>query len=515
MDIKRFFSNGSEPKAKTAGLKDRARRRVERMRRSIAFTFSAEHMRALFTARSFKAGGFSAMSSVLAIAIAVLAVVVCESLPSAYTTIDISRDQTTSISDDTRDYLSGLDEDIEIYLIAEEGEQDEYLELLLDDYASASEHVAVEQVDPALHPTFTDQYTTDEVADGCLIIVCGDESRVVTSSELYSINYSTYSYEFAGESAITGAITALTSENLPRIYVLSGHGETDLPTSATSTLETANYEIETLSLVASEEVPEDADAVIMYAPTSDLTDDEHDRLLGYLEDGGSFMLVTGYTFTAESMPNVADVMNAYGMQAAEGVVMEQNLGYTIAGYPYYLLPAINSTEAVGDLATENVYVLFPLAHGIETIDQYRSTLTVEALLSTSSSAYLKTDIDNAQTLEYEDGDISGQAAVGMAAYEDTDDGEQTRVVWYSTDQFLADEVNMQVGGYNSTLFVNSLTWLTGVENPTASIASKGYGTSYLVVADSSANILSVLLIGVVPASVLVCGLVIWRKRRMR
>lgn len=348
--------------------------------------------------------------------------------------------------------------------------------------------MAVEQVDPALHPTFTDQYTTDEVADGSLIIVCGDESRVVTSSELYSINYSTYSYEFAGESAITGAITALTSEDLPRVYVLSGHGETDLPTSATSTLETASYEIETLSLVASEEVPEDADAVIMYAPTSDLTDDEHDRLLSYLEDGGSFMLVTGYTFTAESMPNVADIMNAYGMQAAEGVVMEQDLGYTIAGYPYYLLPAINSTEAVGDLATENVYVLFPLAHGIETIDQYRSTLTVEALLSTSSSAYLKTDIDNAQTLEYEDGDISGQTAVGMAAYEDTDDGEQTRVVWYSTDQFLADEVNMQVGGYNSTLFVNSLTWLTGVENPTAFIASNGYGTSYLADAATSRTI---------------------------
>ena len=504
------------PQAKRAGgLAERIRGRLARARRGISYTFSVEHLRELFTARSFKAGGYTAVSCVLVIAIAAVAVVVAESLPSTYTTIDISRDQTTSISDETRDYLAELDDDVEIYLIAEEGAQDEYLELLLDDYAAASDRVCVEQVDPTLHPTFTDQYTSDEVADGSLIVVCGDESRVVTSSELYSINYATYSYEFAGESAITGAITALTSEDLPHVYLLSGHGEASLPQTVSSTLESANYETETLSLVSSEKVPDDADAVIMYAPTSDLTDEEHDRLLAYLEDGGSFMLVTSYTFTAESMPNLADVMDAYGMEAAEGVVMEGDLGYTIAGYHYYLLPQINSAEATGDLAGESVYVLFPLAHGIQAIDQYRSSLSVTSLLSTSSSAYLKTDIDNAETLEYEDGDISGQTSVGMAASEDVGDDAQTRVVWYSTDQFLVDEIDLRVGGYNGALFVESLTWLTGVESPTAEIASKGYGTSYLTIADSTASMLSVTFIGIIPGAVLICGLVIWRRRRMR
>ena len=110
------------PQAKRAGgLAERIRSRLARARRGISYTFSAEHLRELFCARSFKAGGYTAVSCVLVIAIAAVAVVVAESLPSTYTAIDISRDQTTSISDETRDYLADLDEDVEIYLMAEEG----------------------------------------------------------------------------------------------------------------------------------------------------------------------------------------------------------------------------------------------------------------------------------------------------------------------------------------------------------------------------------------------------------
>lgn len=201
------------------GVAEGVRRRGERFAAALSHTFSRENMAALFSARSFKEGGISAMSCVLVLGIAAGAVALVEALPSTYTAIDISRDQTTSISDDTAEYLSGLDCDVEVYLIAEEGSEDEYVERMLDQYAQASDRVTVEQVDPALHPTFTDQYTSEDVADGSIIVVVDDASRVVSSSDLYKLNYSTFSYEFAGESAITSAIIALTSEDLPVVYV--------------------------------------------------------------------------------------------------------------------------------------------------------------------------------------------------------------------------------------------------------------------------------------------------------
>ena len=437
-------------------------------------------MAALFSARSFKEDGISAMSCVPVLGIAAGSVALVEALPSTYTAIDISRDQTTSISGDTAEHLSELDCDVEVYLVAEEGSEDEYVERMLDQYAQASDRVTVEQVDPALHPTFTDQYTSEDVADGSIIVVVDDASRVVSSSDLYTLDYSTFSYEFAGESAITSAIIALTSEDLPVVYVTSGHGEASLPSGTASSLETSNYTTETLNLLSVETVPDDADAVLIYAPTSDLTQEEHDKLLAYLEEVGSLMLITSYDFSAESIPNIADIMNAYGLEATEGVVMDDNAGYTIAGYPYYLLPAINSCEITSDLSGANVYVLFPLAHGISEIDSYRSTLDIQSLLVTSSSAYVKTDIENSDTLAQEDGDIAGQTAVGMAVSEEVGD-DQTRVVWYSTEQFLADEIDYQVGGYNTTLFIDSLSWLAGAEDISTRLFSKGYGMSLITV----------------------------------
>lgn len=64
---------------------------------------------------------------------------------------------------------------MQVYLVAEEGSEDEYVERMLDQYAQASDRVTVEQVDPALHPTFTDQYTSEDVADEA-----GDVSLMLT-----------------------------------------------------------------------------------------------------------------------------------------------------------------------------------------------------------------------------------------------------------------------------------------------------------------------------------------------
>lgn len=494
--------------------------RLSRMAASLRYSFSKEQVKRLFTARSFKSGGYTAFACVAVVAIAVAAVTVVEALPSSLTSIDISEGQPTAISDETRSYLDGLDEDVEIYLIAEEGQESEYLDVLLDNYAAASGHITVEQKDPVLYPTFVGQYTSETLSDNSLILVCGDESRVVSYNDLYTFNSSTYSYDFAAESAITSAIVALTSDDLPKIYYLSGHSERDLPTEVQKDVEDSNYETATLNLLSEGSVPEDADAVIMYAPESDLSEEEKDALLDYLEGGGSFLLVTDYDDA--DMPNLDDLMNAYGLEAVDGLVVEGDGGYRLMGYPYYLLPSLNGGhEVTSKLAEEGAYVMFPLAHGIREIDQYRSSLTITPLLVTSDSAYIKTDPANAETLEYEDGDISGQAVVGMASSEevDTDEGDdadtqaETRVVWYSTSLFLDPSVDARVGGNNSELFTDTLVWLADADGTTVSLASRSMGISVLTVDSTEASTVSAIMIGVIPVGFLIWGFVIWRARR--
>lgn len=453
------------------------------------------------------------VSYLVVVAISTLAVLVVQALPAGYTNIDISRDQTVSITDETREVLSELDRDITIYLVAEEGSEDEYLTVLLGNYEAASGHISVEQRDPAFYPSFASQYTSEQLSDGSLILVSGEDYRIVDASDLYSLNMSTYSYDFAGEEAITNAIIALTSEDLPKVYLLEGHGEQSLPSSAQSDVEAANYETAQLNLLSEGSVPDDADVVVIYAPSSDLMAEEEEALLDYLEGGGSLLLVTDYDDA--DMPYLDDLMDTYGVEAVEGLVVEGDPSMQLAGYPYYLLPTVESHEITEGLSGIGTYVLLPLAHGIAEIDQYRSSLTIEPLLSTSSSAYVKTDVANAGTLEYEEGDVSGQTMLGVAITEQVDDENETRVVWYSTSYLLDDSTDLRVGGNNSTLFLNSLAWLSGSEAAAASIGGKGLGTSTLTMNSSVSSTLSVFAVGVIPAVVLFIGFSIWRQRRVR
>ena len=499
-----------------AHLTSRLKESIGRRTKSLRHTLSLQNLKALFTARSFTAGGYTAISSVAVIAIAIVVVLAVEALPTAYTNIDISEAQTTTISEETEEYLSELEDDITIYLIATEGEEDEYIQVLLERYAAASDHITVEQRDPDLYPGFTSQYTSESLSDNSLIIVCGDSFKVLDYYDIYTLNSATYSYEFSGESVITSAIKALTGAEMPKIYLLTGHGETDLTESYSSfisSVEQANIEVEELNLLSEGSVPEDADAVIMYAPQSDLSDDETEALLEYIESGGGFMLVTDYL--RSDMPNVDTVMDSYGLEAVDGLVIEGDASCYISGYPYYILPTIESSDITQDLYDSNSYILAALAHGIQEIDEYRSTLTITPLLSTSSSAYVKADPANAETLEQEDGDTSGSFMLGAAVTEEVDDDAESRVVWISSTYFLDENLDLTVGGSNSEFMLSAVAWTAGSDTDTSSISSKDLGITTILMDSATSTTLSVIVVGVIPLALLAAGFIIWRSRRVR
>lgn len=75
-----------------------------------------------------------------------------------------------------------------------------------------------------------------------------------------------------------------------------------------------------------------------------------------------------------------------------GVVLEADGQHYISGNPTYLVPNIGSADALGELAKSNSYVLMPVAQAVEKLEDRRDTVTIESLLTTSDSAYVKTNI---------------------------------------------------------------------------------------------------------------------------
>lgn len=452
--------------------------------------------------RLTKHGSYSLALTAVVIAAAVVVNLIVSELPSKYTQIDLTSAQLSVLTEQSEELLDSLTEDITIYYVVQDSNRDTNVSRLLERYAGASGHIKLVEKDPVRYPKFTEQYTDTSLTENSVIIECGEQSRVINYEDMYEseFDYEYYSYETTGfdaEGQITSAIAALSSGNLPKVYMLTGHNEMTVGTSLQSSIEKENVETAELNLISEERVPEDADAVMILSPQQDLTDAETQKLFHYLKTGGRAVIVTDYTDV--EMPNLESVLEYYGMEKAEGVVLESDNGHYVQ-VPYYLLPEVESTEVSEDLTGS--YVLLAAAQGLTVSDD-------------TGDVSLGTVLD-----ELEIADDAAEEEAGMEeetdAAESSSEGEtetaETRVAVFTSSSLLDESANQMVSGGNYRLFVNTVSWLCGNET-TVSIPVKNISAEYLMVPAASASFWSIVMIGIIPAGFLLTGLYTWLKRR--
>ena len=211
-------------------------------------------------------------------------------------------------------------------------------------------------------------------------------------------------------------------------------------------------------------------------------------------------------------------MEEYGIATVEGIVLEGSSDHHLAGYPYYLLPNINYSDYTSDAASR--YVLLAFAEGLteaggEEDEESEDGLTYESLLTTSSEAYSKVNLES-ENLEMEDGDIAGPFDLGAASTKtvNEEEGTEAKLVVFASETLLDEQVDAMVSGGNSTLFMNVLSQLVDHES-TVSIEAKSMAVSYLTVTAGSAIFWGILTVIVIPLFLLCLGGVIWYQRRKR
>ena len=467
-----------------------------------------------WSSKNIRKGSYSLGISVVVLAIAVVFNLVVGKLPAQYRNVDLSQTKLSTIGDTTKELVSALDQDVTIYQIVESGKENETIQKLLERYAGLSSHVKVETMDPVLHPNFVSEYTEDDLADNSLIVVGEKRNKVIPYADMFesTVNYQTYQYEttgFDGEGQVTSAISYVTTDSLPIMYTITGHEEGDMTEDMKSAIEKENIEMKDLNLLTEESVPDDADCVMLFSPQNDLSEEEADKLITYMENGGKAVIITSYL--NKEMPNLQKVLNNYGIGTMEGVVLEADGQHYISGNPTYLGPNIGSSDALGDLSKANSYVLMPVAQAVEKLEDKRDSVTIESLLTTSDSAYVKTNVNG--TLEKEDGDAEGPFDVGVAVTESVDNGE-TKLIYLTSANLFSQQVDAMVSGNNVKLLANSVSWMCDQEQ-SVSIPSKSTQISYLTVTAASARMWGMVTIGLLPVLCLVLGGGIWFKRRKR
>ena len=158
-----------------------------------------------------------------------------------------------------------------------------------------------------------------------------------------------------------------------------------------------------------------------------------------------------------------------------------------------------------------------LAQGIQKMDNIRDSLNIESILTTSDSAYSKTDLENMQTMEKESGDIDGPFDLGVSITEDLGGDTETKIVYFATSTIFDDTIDSYVSGANYELLFSALSWLCQTDedsNTSAiSIPSKSLDTSSLTISAADVSFWSIFVTAVIPVCILLAGFGIWMKRR--
>ena len=459
---------------------------------------------------ALKGGSYSLIITAVLLAILIVVNIFASTMPTTLTKFDISSSKLYSITSNTKAVVNNLKQYVTIYWIVQADQEDTIIENLLGKYDGLSSHIDVVKKNPDVFPTFAEQYTDEEVVNNSLIVESGERYRFISYEDIYEYEEDYYSYSytitgFDGEGAITSAIDYVVTEDLPKVYVLEGHGEGELPTTFSDAVEKENIEGDTLSLLTVDEIPEDADAIMIYAPQSDISENEKTMLVDYADNGGKLLVIAGPVEDAE-LTNLNSLLSEYGVTVETGIVVEGNRNNYAFGYPYILMPDMQSHAITDPLIEDRYYPIVPLAQGMTITD---TSGAVTELMATSSDAFSKVAGFELDTYDKEDGDIDGPFSVAVSI--ETDGAGQ--IVWFSATDFLDDMYNSYSSGANVNLVMNAVSSLIG-EREAISIRVKSIDYNYLTISEETSSTLKLLMIGVFPLAYLGIGIcVIVSKRR--
>lgn len=458
---------------------------------------------------AFRGGSYAIVLTCIVLALLVVVNLLAGALPANLTKLDISSSKLYSITSNTKAVVNALEQDVIIYWIVQSGKEDDVIDNLLAKYESLSDHIEVVKRNPDVYPAFARQYTDETVSNNSLVVVSGEKYRYVPYSDIYVSQGSAYSYSyttsFDGEGAITSAIDYVVSTQLPILYTLEGHGETALPDTFASQLEKENVQTQSLSLLNVDEIPENAAALMIHAPASDISGEEAKMLSEYVKSGGKLLILAGPVADGE-LTNLYGILSDYGVSAVQGIVSEGDRSHYAFQAPYVLLPDLGDSDITAPLAEKNYMAIVPIAAGLQI-----SGDSAVSLLNTTDSAYSKIAGYQQTTYEKEDGDIDGPFSLSV----DIQDHSSGRIIFFTSSYLLDDMYNAYSSGANNDMVMNALSALMG-DRQAMSIRSKSLNYNYLTISESAASTIKLVMIGLVPLCYLAMGVVtVLEKRRMQ
>lgn len=473
------------------------------------------------------ATGLTAGFIVIIILINVVVGILGERFPSI--NVDMTKTGSNTLSEDALKVIDGVDQKTEMYLIGSDDTLSQYefyvqLENMMERIVERNGNISFEKVDPVDNPAFMSKYTSDGLTSLDVLVKTENRYRIVKSTTLfpYTQDQTTgQSVQYNDSSAaLANAISAVNSDAMPVVAVDTGHSPVMSVDSFTSELEKNNFEIKEFNLLT-DEIPENTQVIILPSPTTDLTEDEVEKVNSYLNDEEASEyrnLVVLYTPQMAQMPNLQTLMNEWGLDVAPQTEVVATSDGSYVQYTDYIIA--NLTDEV-DLQGKSSYgyLLAPMSCPVDVLWNGRNEITTSVLMKSPSDAERLTYNEETEKMETVATGEENLIAMGTKMYKyDSNAYRNSNVVAVGCGLFI----DGSFIGDSATAFSNKdyaidlFKYLTDTTGTTAAVASNKVQLYAQDITMSDAEVkgwgLYTFMIGI-PVAFLVVGVVVFFKRR--
>ncbi len=496
-----------------------------------------------------KHGLMSTALTVVFVAVVVLVNVVATMLFDKFPmTIDLTKNKSYSISEESEEYAKKIDTDVLITVFAKE---DDFKELssytrqadeIMKTYCKYNNKIKYRYVDIDSNPNIMKDYSDQSISQYDIVVETNPTGKVRRTRKLTLLDLVSFSDEFNdmlaqynmtveamaeqsggalsvlnyygsyvnasnADQAFTSAFMTVTDPNPVTVSILTGRNEI-ASLDYFQTLLTANgYTVKTVD-ITSEKIPDETNIVVIPAPKTDYMEEEVKKLDTYLDNNGQLGKQILYIASVQQgdTPNLDEFLADYGIKVGDGVICET---YESNYYnQQFITVASDITDKFRqDIAESDPKLLIQASRPVNVLFKEKNKVATEAYVKSTDDAYVA-ELESGNAMQ------NGQQNYIVVSSKMNNDSQYSNII-VAGSEFMFNDRYLQYTQYQNREYFLSL--LNGITHKTDGVVIEPKvisGNVYDITA-SQKTALKWTFICVIPVIVLAVGMVIWFRRKNR
>ncbi len=448
--------------------------------------------------------------------------------------VDLTSEQLYSVSDNSFELLSDMDEDVKIIFFTPLDQLDnnsyyKNVKNLALEYEEKFDNITIEYIDMTRNPELVRTYRTgiDNFSEKSIVVESNKRFTSFTLDECFVYTQNddgSYSpYAFNAEYRFTSSLMKVTRDTMPQVSFVTNHAE-EVPTVFKSIFEDSGFEVTAIDLLQ-EEIPQNCEILIMVSPQNDITGIETEeegrsevtKLTSYLAGGGDMMVFVDPN--TPELKNLDELLYSWGIDVLHGgIVQDDKNSYSAANNMAVFTNYISTNEDTLPLheklssASNPARVVSYYTSPISIVDPTDVNRGAAPILVSHTSAYVPL---NANENLIENKQIPLMAAGYSRTYNKEMSETETNYLivggstYFVSNQFL---YTLADNFANAELVKNMISAMTD-EKIVLDIQYKVYNDTSLVIDPASRNSIAGGLILILPAIVLAIAMGVFLRRR--